>query len=61
MSLVWKLEIDGVKLFTKLPNQKSQCNVCNPVKTFAMTDYNTKTLISHIPKHEEYKKLYDKL
>ena len=61
MSIVWKLEIDDVKLFTKLSKVKAQCNVCNPVKLYAMANGSTKSLILHIPKHPEYKKLYDKL
>jgi uncharacterized FlgJ-related protein len=57
MSLIWKLEIGGVKLFTKLSTTEVQCNACDPVKQYKLSQGSTSTLIAHIPKHPAYQTL----
>jgi len=65
-SPVWKLEINGIKLFTKVSATEAQCNVCvdavtNGPKKIKLTTGNTKVLHDHVSKHPEYKKQLDVL
>lgn len=65
-SLIWKLEVKGVKLFTKLSSAEAQCNVClnpdgNGQKKYKLSNRSPTVLIPHISKHDDYKKAWDKL
>jgi hypothetical protein len=65
-SLVWKLEVRGIKLFTKLSATEAQCNVCvdpatNEPKKYKLSNRSPTVLIPHITKHSEYKKKWDKM
>jgi hypothetical protein len=65
MSIIWQLEINGVKLFTKLSPTNVQCNICkdsggNP-KKFNLPLRSTTRLHGHVSKHNEYKKQYNEL
>jgi hypothetical protein len=61
MSLVWQLEIDGLKLFTNLSTTEAQCNACNPIKNYKLSNRSPTVLEPHISKHPEYFALWNKL
>lgn len=65
-SPVWKLETNGIKLFTKLSATEAQCNVCvdsatNGPKKIKLVNGNTTVLVTHLSQHPEYKKQLDEL
>jgi hypothetical protein len=65
MSLVWQLEIGGVKLFTKLSSIQAQCNICmdsnGEPKKYKLSSRSPTVLVPHISNHKEYKAQYDEL
>lgn len=61
MSLIWKLGIGGVRLFTKLSSNEIECNACDPKKKIKLHDGSTTKATSHVSQHPEYKKQLDDL
>ncbi len=59
MSVVWRLELDGVKLFIQPSSTKAQCKVCE--KKFIFYDWSTKKLLDRVLRHNEYKELIDRI
>lgn len=65
-SLIWKLEVEGVKLFTKLSATEAHSNICvDPItqtlKKCKLPSRRTSVLSPHISTHSDYKKEWDKL
>jgi hypothetical protein len=57
-SPVWKLEVGGVKVFTKLSAIEAQCDVCvdsstNGPKKIKMIGGNTKVLKDYVSLHPD--------
>jgi hypothetical protein len=61
MSLIWKLEIDGVKLFTKLSKDEIGCNICDPNNRIKLHDGSITKATKHVKEHSKYQKQLDNL
>ena len=64
MSILWKLVIGGVSLFTRVSSDQIRCNLCDPSAEKApinLPGRSTSTLFPRVKKHPAYQKLLDDL